>query len=166
MYTTGELCTKLKTSRQTISNWAVEFAAYLSVTANPVQGVHRRFTDDDLGVLVLVAEMKHAGSTYEAIHASLKAGQRGELIASTGSIVVAQHPQFLALQAALLQTESEVERLEAEANRLRPFEQQAAVEKALRESAEKKLAELENQIRQLYRDLGRLEGEKLQTNRD
>ncbi len=158
MYTTGDLSLKLKCSRQTISNWCAEFTAFLSVTANPEAGGHRRFTDDDLSVLMLVADMKNRGSTYEDIHASLKAGQRAELVLGDMSLATVQSSEIVAFRERVARLEDEIERLENENSRLKPFEQLAAVEKALKERAEKELAEKETLIRQLYRDLGRLEG--------
>lgn len=66
-------------SPQTIRNWTREFAKYLSPGANPGSGNTRNFTIEDMGVLSLVAEMSGKGQGFEQIHASLAAGQRGDV---------------------------------------------------------------------------------------
>ncbi len=66
-------------SAETVRNWCEEFSNYLSPTANPGKGKHRNFTDDDMRVLDLVAQMKNQGLTYEQVHASLQNGDRGNL---------------------------------------------------------------------------------------
>jgi DNA-binding transcriptional MerR regulator len=66
-------------SYETVRAWAEEFKEYLSPLANPGEGRHRVFSDNDLRVFSLVREMKETGSTFSDIHASLKSGIRGKL---------------------------------------------------------------------------------------
>lgn len=66
-------------SQQTIRNWANEFRMYLSPGAKPGSGTARRFTEDDMRVLALVAEISSQGKPFDEAHAALAAGQRGEL---------------------------------------------------------------------------------------
>lgn len=77
MYTTLQAAQALSTTRETARKWCVEFAQYLSSTANPGTGRDRALTDEDMRVLALVREYKATGRTFEDIHAALKAGQRG-----------------------------------------------------------------------------------------
>lgn len=79
MNTTGMISDVFHVTPQTVKRWASEFASYLSVSATPQAGKARLFTDADLEVLALVADMKAAGKTFEEIHAALKAGQRGDV---------------------------------------------------------------------------------------
>lgn len=58
--------------------WAKEFASYLSPTATPGKNKHRFFTQEDMQVFSLVAELKKHGLTFAEIHANLKTGQRGD----------------------------------------------------------------------------------------
>ena len=76
-YATRHVGQLFHVSGETVRNWANEFAAYLSVVGNPPKGRQRRFTDEDLAVFSLIAEMKNRGATFDEIHAALAAGQRG-----------------------------------------------------------------------------------------
>lgn len=64
-------------SHQTVRRWTDEFESYLSSNATPPSGQMRLFTDDDIRVFALVAEVKNRGGTYEDAHARLRAGERG-----------------------------------------------------------------------------------------
>lgn len=78
MYTTRHLAALFEVHIETIRLWAVEFAEYLSPTARPGSNRPRQFSQDDLGVLTLVSDMKRAGRAFVEIHATLKSGQRAE----------------------------------------------------------------------------------------
>ena len=58
------------------TSWGVEFADYLSPSANPPKGEERRYTEDDLATLYTVATMRQTGQDYETIKAMLDQGQR------------------------------------------------------------------------------------------
>jgi DNA-binding transcriptional MerR regulator len=75
---TAEVAAYYKRTEQTIRAWAREFSGYLSPTANPGGGKGRNYTYEDLRVIALIADMKDENATYEDIHASLAAGQRGD----------------------------------------------------------------------------------------
>lgn len=66
-------------SYETVRTWAEEFKEYLSPLANPGEGRHRVFSEDDLRVFSLVSNMKETGSTFSDIHVTLKTGERGRL---------------------------------------------------------------------------------------
>ena len=66
-------------SHQTVRRWTEEFEQYLSTNATPPEGQMRLFTEDDLKVLALVADIKNRGGTYEDAHTMLRAGDRGEI---------------------------------------------------------------------------------------
>jgi DNA-binding transcriptional MerR regulator len=76
-YTTNDVKTLLNVAPETVRNWTREFARYLSATANPEAGRTRLYTDDDLKVFDLVYRMRDENRSYEDIHASLLAGERG-----------------------------------------------------------------------------------------
>lgn len=78
-YLTSHLQTLFDISPQTVRNWAMDFARYLSPSAAPGRGHNRQFTEDDLRVFSLIAGMKKNGATSEEIHVALVSGQRGEL---------------------------------------------------------------------------------------
>lgn len=79
MHGTTSAAKILGVSAQTIRRWTDEFADYLSGAALPDSGKNRRYTEDDLAVFALVNGMKDLGYTFEDIHASLAAGQRGQV---------------------------------------------------------------------------------------
>lgn len=166
MYTTGDIIQLLKSigretiSRQTISNWCKEFAPYLSVTANPPSNGHRRFTEDDVGVLVLITSMKDMGNTYEDIHASLSIGQRGQLPTPSPNAITPAMQQMMTLQARIIDLE---EQLDAAADELKIVREKSIADAALLRRAEEELkrasereAALQQQIREAYKEIGKL----------
>lgn len=74
MATIGDVVKQYGCSRQTARTWASETADYLSAGANPPAGQTRRFTDEDMRVLAVVAEMKADRHNYAAIRARLAQG--------------------------------------------------------------------------------------------
>lgn len=121
VYTTKHVATIYNITVETVRNWSIEFAEYLSNLTRPGKNKNRLFNVSDLEVLSLVAQMKDQGRTYGDIHATLKIGQRGsapdlppeelQLIAST------ENELQLALQVELLQqmlTQTKADLLAAE----------------------------------------------------
>lgn len=159
MFTTNQIASMFQVHRQTITNWCQEFAAYLSPHANPGSG-HRRITEDDLTVLTLVATMKREGKTLESIAASLAAGSRATPPESALAVISTSPGGQLALyRQRVSELEDENERLTAELERLKPFETASAVDKALRERAEKELAQVRSDYERLLIEKGRLQGQ-------
>lgn len=126
-----------------MKNWTSEFADYLSQTATPPANRQRRFIDDDLEVLALVTEMKTAGATYEAIHAALAAGQRGDI---PDSAITAEPP---AMTLVLRQRITDLEVRLAQV--LETNAEQGGQIKLLKEQ----LAEAQQTIRQMEREAGK-----------
>lgn len=56
MATVSEIARLLGIEPVKVKRWSGQFAEYLSLTARPVKGRERRFTEDDLRVLAVVAE--------------------------------------------------------------------------------------------------------------
>ena len=146
MYTTTEVRQIFSTSRQTVSNWCRDFGAYLSPTATPEEGSHRKFTDADMTVFALVADMRAQGGTSEMIHAALRMGQRGGVNTDLALVPIAQ--QSMALQARVRQLEGDVDAMRLEAART---EGEVRILRAM-------LDEKEAVIRALYREIAKLEG--------
>lgn len=76
MYTPAETRKMLDIAPQTLANWAKRFEDHLSPQANPPQGSHRRFSQDDLVVLQTVSELYAAGLNTESVLTTLSSGQR------------------------------------------------------------------------------------------
>lgn len=78
IWTAKEITQLFGITSEGLRKWAIEFSDYLSPRATPGKGQTRRYNDEDMGVLTLIARMKDEGFTYANIHAALKSGQRGE----------------------------------------------------------------------------------------
>lgn len=138
-------------SRETVRQWAAEFADYLSPGANPGDRLPRLFTDDDMRVLALVSQMKDEGKRYADVHAALRNGQRAEppdkpaaqveLTATTRATTLQQQ------LTALLSERAEL--LATNANQAGKIE-----------LLERQLAEAQAEIKILNREIGRFEAAK------
>jgi DNA-binding transcriptional MerR regulator len=138
----------------TLRSWAVEFAPYLSPTATPGDNRHRYFTEDDLSVFALVKQMKADGMLFADIHASLQAGQRGELppLPSDELLDVAASESGLAL----------FNQFELLVNKVQQLEQR--IEQRQTEEIDGLKAELAEAYKQIGRLEARLEMERQKKN--
>ena len=135
-------------TEQTVKAWSSEFASYLSPTATPSKGKKRRFTRSDLEVFALVAEYRNKALSFEEIGAALRANQRGDVpaiadelaVVNPTTMVMTLKNQMMALQMQI--AELQADRSEAEGQ-----------VKLLKEQ----LAEKENLVRDLYKQVARLE---------
>lgn len=152
-------------SPETIRQWSLEFARFLSVDANPSTG-HRRYTDDDLGVLAYVNLRKGEGATLDQITVELANGQRARPPQEPSAIVAAdERGELLILQAQLEQAQGVIAELRQAVADARSRADRA--EGALSHSdslhaaevgrLERRLDEREQTIRELYRHIARLE---------
>lgn len=76
-YNVSDLARRFHVSNETIRQWTKEFGQFLSASARPAPGLHRRYEFADLEVLSLVADMRADHALFDEIHASLQAGERG-----------------------------------------------------------------------------------------
>lgn len=149
MYSTIQVATLFNSARETVRKWAVEFERELSPTANPGDGRQRIFTDDDLSKIALIVEMKGQGKLYADIHAALANGQRGQPPPGAVGIVPSVPPRTSALQTRISQLETDLLRF------VDVTKEQAGVIKELRTQLEA----TKNELREAYKQIGRLEGE-------
>ena len=150
MYSTGHLTNLFDISRTTLADWCKTFAPYLSATANPPKGSHRRYTDDDMGVFALVHRLKRAGLTNDEISATLATGQRDDLPEDASDLApVAVSGQVRALQTRVSELEKFLSGLRTERDEARGELKRANEE----------IDSLKKEIRTLYREIGRLEGQ-------
>lgn len=145
MYTTRHLQILFDVSSTTVRNWCREFSPYLSTTTNPEAKRQRQFTDDDLGVLALVAAIRNTGGTYEAMHTALKDGRRGELPDITGIVPVSPESTLITLQQKVTLLEADL--AAAQADNLKKDGQIALLKE--------QLAEAQQTIRQMEREAGK-----------
>lgn len=155
-------------SRETIRTWSIEFAEYLSPTANPSSGRQRLYTEDDMRVISLIAELKGQGQVYADIHAALKIGQRGaapEVLPDELTLMInTETERKMMLQ--IDQMERQIDRLSQEINRLKDIEKEVTRyqvrEEMLREQIERteqRAHQLELELKQALQNLGRAQGE-------
>lgn len=130
-FTASELASLFSVSEQTIRHWSNEFKDYLSPRANPGTKRVRAYTEEDLAVLALVAEMKSRGQVYQDIHVALASGQRGQL------------PDLEAAQARRSKVEERFRQLQTSAER------EIAVANERAQAALARAAELEHRLEQV-----------------
>ncbi len=137
-------------SHQTVKDWCDAFADFLSPTATPGKGRARHFTDEDMRVFALISEIKRSGGTYEDVRIALGAGQRGFVPDQLDqAIMMPQNISITRLRHALEEARREAQQLRDELMQVR------GENRLLREQLEAR----DRQIRQLYRDLAKLEAE-------
>ena len=159
-YKSKDVQTLFSVSAETVRKWSEEFSEYLSPLATPGHGRHRIFSSDDLHVFALIAELKNKGMTYADIGGALANGQRGEIpegspergltLRSALELDYAQR-QILALSTERDELQSEVQSLREENIRLK-----TQLESSDKQSEE--MGGLRQQIADLNRQIGRLEG--------
>ena len=135
-YTAPQVCKLFSVTDQTIRRWAKELEEYLSPTANPAANETRIFTEDDLPVLALAAEMREENPriTYESIRASLANDQRGTVpehkaltttdqtalsIRTLANQVQELHDKIIRVETQLEMTENRLKNTETERDELR-----------------------------------------------
>ncbi len=137
-------------SHQTVKDWCDAFEGFLSPTATPGKGRARHFTEEDMRIFALVSEIKRSGGTYEDVRVALGAGQRGVLPDQLDqAIMMPQNISITRMRHAL-------EEARLEAQQMRDELMQVNGENRL---LRQQLEDRDKQIRQLYRDLARLEAE-------
>lgn len=172
-YTAQQIATMYQISDETVRKYAIEFADYLSPTANPGDARMRFFTEDDIRVLSYVVDRKKVGAVFADIHIELRNGQRGDPPAlepeEINALTLDTDRRRLELQVELLTGELQVSRRELE--RLKEIEKQALKNEAKLELLQQQLGkteekyeherrELQVRINELEREIGRLEGKE------
>lgn len=147
MYSASQVATLFKTARETIRNWAIEFRDELEPNANPGENRQRAFSDRDLEVIALISEMKGQGKLYSDIHAALANNQRGSLPDDVSALTPIDAPRPSQLQARVHLLEAQLK--ESLDNNQR--------DKAQIELLTRQLADAQQEIKLLNREIGRLE---------
>ena len=160
-YTTGTVARLLSFSRETIRTYCEEFERHLSTLASPGEGKHKSFTDHDLKIMRTIADMKRSGRTYAEIHAALDAGAVADLPDMSVLSPLGSTTALSILERRVNDLSTELQEVKMERDELRiqilPLERENAANKALRESAEARAASLEKEVRDLIKQIGRLE---------
>lgn len=156
LYSSRHVAALFNVSRETIRTWATEFARHLSISATPTAGKHRNFDENDLAVFSLIAEMKNHKAVFEEIHLALDNGQLGIAPITDAREMVASdnRQQLAALERQIVHLNADREKL---LDRLKPVEDDNIRLRALLERSDAQLAEAKDEIRELNREIGRLQ---------
>jgi DNA-binding transcriptional MerR regulator len=76
MASISEVAKLLGVDRDKVKSWSSEFAEYLSLTAQPVKGQVRQFSEADLRVLAVVAEHLELGNDKDDVLYALNSGEQ------------------------------------------------------------------------------------------
>jgi DNA-binding transcriptional MerR regulator len=163
-YSSRHVCVLFGVAPETVRNWTEEFLRYLSPTANPGKGRHRGFSEEDMKVFALIADMKKQGRVYDDIHAALRNGQRGEAPALPAdemqALLITDQKHEFALQIQRLETE--IGRLQQErdevVSQLQPTRDENIRLQARLEAAQERIQALSEQLekeRRRVEDLNR-----------
>lgn len=149
LFTTQAVSQTFGVSHQTVKNWSDEFVDFLSPTATPPKGRRRVFTLDDMRVFALVHDYHKRGHTYADAQTALAAGQRGDM-PEQGTTPLAVPPALvIQLRQELATREQLIETLKTERD----------MERGKAQFLERQLQEKEELIRDLYKQVARLEAQ-------
>lgn len=144
-YTTSQVAALCGVNPHTIHRWCNdEFRDYLSPTALPDGNRPRKFTEDDLKTLLLIAQLKADGATNADVHAALHNPQRPDLPSNLPVPSVTPLPEH---QRQIITLTGQVQALQIENAVLK-----AQLEETRRQGGQ-------DEIRRLERLIGRLEYE-------
>jgi excisionase family DNA binding protein len=142
IYTTGTVASLLRVSRETIRTWSDEFMGNLSAYASPGDGKHRQFSDEDVKVLAFVAQMKRMGRTYEEVHSALNSGE-WEKMDLADLPINGSGRSIVELQTQITELEGQLDTISRERDEALTA---AAIDRARREDAEKRAADLQARV--------------------
>lgn len=146
-YKRNDVAQHFQRGDETIRRWSIEFAEYLSSTANSQGRNKSSYTDADMERLDLIHRMYEKGNSTESIHLALKNGQKGHFDGFLRNLrVVLNEAQALQLQQLVQRTEEmerEIEQLKQQNSELK--------------SANKVIPDLQSKIDSLNREIGKLQ---------
>jgi DNA-binding transcriptional MerR regulator len=159
---TGELAKQFDVSYQTVRNWIHEFSEYLSDDAKALTARQHTIRQDDFVILATVNELsQRQGLNYAEIRERLKDGYRTDELEAyimPMDMVPLQHAVDASKIAAQLDIiKAERDRLAEMLDEEKLAHQQTRHELETRLGA--KVDSLQDEIKQLQREIGRLEGE-------
>jgi len=77
-YKSGQVANLYGVTTETLRSWSKDFSTYLSPSAQAGKNKQRLYSNEDLTIISLVAELRKENLTYQEIHLALKNGQRGQ----------------------------------------------------------------------------------------
>lgn len=155
-YKRNDVAQHFQRGDETIRRWSIEFAAYLSSTANSQGRNKSSYTDADMERLDLIHRMYEKGNSTEDIHLALKSGQKGHFDGFLRNMRVilneAQALQLQQLAARAEEMEQEIEKLNRRISELT--------------AENKSIPALQSEIRDLHQQIGALKYQLSQNKKD
>ena len=162
-YKTRDLEILFDVTGETIRAWASEFEAYMSPTAIPTtKGQTRIFTDSDVEVFALVAQLRQLGKGFDDAHLALANGQRGDLamLVNQRSELDRDHVQLALARQHLATLESDLSKANERASSLHDenIRLKALLDRSTSdvENAQQRVDDVQKQMMDLQREMGRL----------
>jgi len=150
LFTTQAVSQTFGVSHQTVKNWSDEFLDFLSPTATPPKGRRRVFTLEDMRVFALVHDFHKRGHTYADAQTALAAGQRGDMPDENTAPLTVPPAFVIQLRQELATRDQLIETLKTERD----------MERGKSQFLERQLQEKEELIRDLYKQVARLEADR------
>lgn len=145
MYTRTDVAKHFQTTAETIRRWSRDFARYLSPSAN--SSTKSEYTDDDMDVLTFIHDAYQNNDKTDDIALMLASGQRGTWsgVLQNRSIEVTEN-QF-----------EQIVKIRQERDDLQTALTDARTQIAVLQQQVKDTQALRDEIRQLNREIGKLE---------
>lgn len=162
-YQSKELAARWNISGETLRQWSIQVAQWLSAGATPsTPGAHRRYTFADIEVLQLVADMRGKNKSWPDIFAALDEGDRGVPEVDPAALVPLEGQKQLAFLYDTIETlKADKDDLESQ---LRARHDEITRLTALLERSDSQLAaareDARKEIRTLYEEIAVLKANK------
>lgn len=157
-YKPGDVARLLDIKENTLRRWVTEqdFGQYLSSRAQGGSGSHRAYTEQDVRILALIAEMRQTNTSTEEIHASLRslrsagwAGLPDIPAAPPGVEPVSMIPREAAETSIEVQRQAWRRELQLLQDRIETLEDELTRERTDRTKAQQELANLRERYGEL-----------------
>lgn len=148
-YKTQHIASIFDISGTTVRKYADMFEKYLSIDGQRQDGQHRTFDHSDLQVFTTIVTLKGEGKTWDEIETFLASGDRyepPEIDDNALAIATKAGDDILEM----------LQRMQSEIDQIKQASDSRLIEE--NERLKKEVKSKEDEIRRLYRELGRLEG--------
>lgn len=157
-YKNSDLQELFNISHDTVRAWADRFGRFLSPLANPGDGKHRTFNDDDLAIIALISDMRNKNMSWDEITAALERGEKGSVpdIAEERALSLGAELQLSIMRNELDRMQHQLEIAQDDA---RTWRDKAKLLEGEMKAAEKQMEELKNQQQsrdELLMEIGKL----------
>lgn len=156
-YSSSDLTRRFNITGETLRQWTIRAARWLSPGARPTGGSHRRFSFADLEALTLVYELRSQNAKWDDILERLEAGERGVPAIDPASLVPLESQKQLAMLYEMIER-FKAEKADLEA-RLTAATTRADRAEGAQDSLKAQLEETRRELQEAYKRIGRLEAD-------